>query len=130
MGGKQATQLDAHEHRPRHQERNQDHRVRHQLGGDCEEEEVGLHTTLVLSACVRQGQDQALEVEARVPAQQRVDDLGQGSASTREPYSTMQGSLNEPRNVGSKKPPEDGRSRSPESSIKTSHHAHTAAGPF
>ena len=75
MGGNEAAQLQHSNLGPGHEQRHQHHGVGHELGGDGDEEEVGLDAALVLGAGVSEAEDEALEVEARVEPSEVVEEL-------------------------------------------------------
>lgn len=60
---------------PNREQRHQHHGVGHELGGNGDEQEVGLDAALVLGARVSEGEDEALEVEGRVEAGKVVEEL-------------------------------------------------------
>lgn len=75
VGSDEATELQHKHARPRDNQRDEHHGVGHELGGDRDEEEVGLDAALVLGAGVGEGQDKALEVIARVDADEPIKEL-------------------------------------------------------
>lgn len=75
MGSDEAAELKFQRVRTNHEQRNKHHGVRHELRRDGDEEEVGLDAALILRPGVGQGQNEALQVEARVEAQEGIERL-------------------------------------------------------
>lgn len=80
MGSNEAAQLGEGDVGADHEQREKHHGVGDELGGDGDEEEVGLDAPLVLGAGVGEGEDEALEVGASAEAGEVVDELGGGSS--------------------------------------------------